>query len=180
MIQAISLYDPNLILQSDADRLFAGLFTLPWKRHTFRGVPVPRMYAWMGIAPTIYGEKVTPIHWTPEALEVQQRVKEATGLLFDSLNLNLYRNEFDHIGWHSDDESEGLWTYPIASVSLGAVRQFQVRRIGKKPEPAIPLGHGSLIIMPAGSQAEYKHRLKPSNDPCGPRINLTFRMMIAR
>jgi hypothetical protein len=28
----ISLYDPNLILPADADRLFAGLAKLPWKQ----------------------------------------------------------------------------------------------------------------------------------------------------
>ena len=57
-----------------------------------------------GIAPTIYGEKITSIPWTPEALEVQRQVHEATGLMFNSLNINLYRDEHDHIGWHSDEK----------------------------------------------------------------------------
>jgi len=173
----MSLCVPKFILRADADRLEAGFLTLPWKRHTMRihgkEVPVPRLYQWMGIAPTIYGERIVPIEWTPEALEVQQRVHVATGFLFNSLNINLYRDHNDHIGWHSDGEEEGLWEFPIASVSLGAVRYFQVcpyhgngklkRRFHKyfgEPDQPVALEHGSLVVMPAGSQEFYIHRLK--------------------
>ena len=121
----ISLYDPNLIPCADADRLFSALETLTWKQHIMRmhgkEIPMPRMYQWMGIAPTIYGERIVPIAWTPEAREIQRRVHLATGFLFNSLNINFYRDGNDHIGWHSDGEEEGLWEYPIASVSLAQV-----------------------------------------------------------
>jgi alkylated DNA repair dioxygenase AlkB len=192
----ISLYDPTFLTHSDADRLEVAFLTLQWKQHIMKmhgkQISMPRMYQWMGIAPTIYGEKITPIAWTPEALEVQRRVHEATGFLFNSLNINLYRDEHDHIGWHSDGEDEGSWKFPIASVSLGAVRDFQVcpyhgngrlkrrfhRHFGESDHP-IALEHGSLVIMPAGSQEFYIHRLKKATKQQGhgARINLTFRMM---
>src|SRR6202790_2239684 len=115
----ISLYDRNFIPKDEADNLLTGLLRLPWKRHTMKmygkEISMPRMYQWMGIAPTIYGERIVPIKWTPETLEVQRRIQVATGFLFNSLNINLYRGENDHIGWHSDGEEEGLWEFPIAS-----------------------------------------------------------------
>jgi alkylated DNA repair dioxygenase AlkB len=192
----ISLYDPNFISQADADRLQAGFLKLKWKQHIMkmhgREVSMPRMYQWMGIAPTIYGEGIVSIEWTPEASEVQRQVHAATGLLFNSLNINLYRHENDHIGWHSDGEDEGSWEFPIASVSLGAIRDFQVcpylgngklkRRFHKyfgEPDQPVALAHGSLVVMPAGSQEFYVHRLKKATkrQGTGARINLTFRMM---
>jgi alkylated DNA repair dioxygenase AlkB len=191
----ISLYDPNFLPQADADRLEAGFLTLRWKQHIMKmhgkEIPMPRLYQWMGIAPVIYGERIVPIEWTPEALEVQRRVHVATGFLFNSLNINRYRNENDHIGWHSDGEDEGSWEFPVASVSFGAVRYFQVcvyngngklkRRFHKffgEPEQPVALGHGSIVVMPAGSQEFYVHRLKKATKQqgTGARINLTFRM----
>lgn len=156
---------------------------------------MPRLYQWMGVAPTLYGERIIPIEWTPEALEVQRRLHAATGFLFNSLNINFYRNGNDHIGWHADGEEEGLWEFPIASVSLGAVRYFQTcpyggngklkRRFHKHfgtPDQPVALGHGSLVVMPAGSQEFFVHRLKKATKQQGkgPRINLTFRMMAAK
>jgi alkylated DNA repair dioxygenase AlkB len=195
-VSGISLYDAKFITQADADRLQAGFLKLNWKQHIMkmhgRELPMPRMYEWMGIAPTIYGERIVSIEWTPEALEVQRRVQAATGFLFNSLNINLYRDENDHIGWHSDGEDEGSWEFPIASVSFGATRDFQVcpylgngklkRRFHKyfgEPDQPIALRHGSLVVMPAGSQEFYVHRLKKATkrQGTGARINLTFRMM---
>jgi alkylated DNA repair dioxygenase AlkB len=196
MKSGISLYDPNFLPQADADRLFAALEKLPWKPHTMKmhgkEIPMPRLYQWFGVTPCIYGETITPHEWTPETLEIQERVHKATGVLFDSLNVNYYRpGGTDYIGWHSDGEEEGSWEFPIASVSLGAVRKFQTRpyngngklkrRFHKffgEPDVPVALEHGSLAVMPAGSQESYVHRLKATKQQgTGARINLTFRMM---
>lgn len=106
--------------------------------------------------------------------------------------VHLYRDENDHIGWRSDLEDEGSWKFPIASVSFGAVRYFQMcpyngngklkRRFHKyfgEPGQPLPPERGSLVVMPAGSQEFYVHRLKKATklQGTGARINLTFRMM---
>jgi alkylated DNA repair dioxygenase AlkB len=196
----ISLYDPHFLPQEDADRLEAGFLALPWKQHIMKmhgkKIPVPRLYQWFGVTPCIYGETITPHEWTPETLEIQERVHKATGIRFDSLNVNYYRpGGTDHIGWHSDGEEEGLWKFPIVAVSFGAVRNFQTcpyhgngklkRRFHKyfgEPDKPIALGHGSIVVMPAGSQEFYVHRLKKATKAqgAGARINLTFRMMTPR
>jgi alkylated DNA repair dioxygenase AlkB len=121
----ISLYDPTFLPQADANRLFAALIKLPWQQHIItmygKRIPAPRMYQWMGIPPQprashgefkteggIYaGETFTPIGWTPEALEIRQRIHHKLGILYDSLNINKYRNGEDYLGWHIDKEDEG-------------------------------------------------------------------------
>jgi alkylated DNA repair dioxygenase AlkB len=205
--QAISLYDPNFISPADADRLFAALRKLPWERHIIpmfgKSIPAPRLYQWMGIPPQprayshgelkkeggIYsGETFKPLDWTPEALEIQQRVHSKIGFLFDSLSINFYRHGKDHIGYHIDKDDEGRWEFPIASISFGVVRDFQVvpyilggksgrKKIANGKPETISLAHGSLVVMPAGSQAQYMHKLKQQPGVVGERINLTFRMM---
>ena len=177
-----SLYDPNFLSKEDADRLFAALSTLPWQSNKDKN----RLVCWMGIPPlpgAYSSGEVTP--WTPEAQEIQKRVQEATGFLFDSLLINSYKDGTQGMGFHVDEEDEGLWDFPIASVSLGARREFQTQRYtktGHKRMPVseiytLPLGHGSLVVLPVGSQAEFQHRLRKTTETCGPRINVTFRMM---
>jgi alkylated DNA repair dioxygenase AlkB len=47
------------------------------------------------------------------------------------------------------------------------------------PDQPVALEDGSLVVMPAGSQEFYVHRLKKATKQqvTGARINLTFRMM---
>jgi alkylated DNA repair dioxygenase AlkB len=127
--------------------------------------------------------------WTPEALEIRDRVHAATGVLFNSLNINKYRDGRDHVGFHVDKADEGSWDFPIASVSLGVEREFQVqpyilggasgrKRIANGEIETVSLAPGSLVVMPAGSQAVYQHRLKQQPKVAGERLNLTFRMMV--
>ena len=75
---------------------------------------------------------LSPLQWHPLLLTLRQAVDSASGSSFNSLLCNLYRNESDSIGWHSDDEAS-LGTKPtIASLSLGDTRVFSLR---KKPPP---------------------------------------------
>ena len=199
-------YVETLLTKDEAERFLAELSNLPWEQHIIpmygKKIPAPRLFQWMGIPPQpksytggtpieggLYGQKITPIDWTPAALTIKAKVEEVTGEKFDSLNLNMYRDDKDHIGWHIDKEDEGLWTAPIASVSLGAVRTFQIREFKiaeghqRKKEKigdtySLPLAHGSLVVMPAGFQSKWLHRLAQTSEPCGHRINLTFRRMM--
>src|SRR5690606_23089936 len=92
-----------------------------------------------------------------------------------------YRDGRDAMGWHSDDEPE-LGPEPlIASLSLGAVRRFVLRR---RDDPArklaLELGPGSLLLMGGSTQRYWKHALPRTARPVGARINLTFRQIAAR
>jgi alpha-ketoglutarate-dependent dioxygenase alkB family protein 3 len=174
-------YHPDFIDLAEADKLFEVLLKLEWRQHAYlRTGLAPRKYAWMGIPYTSpnLANKIVATEWTHEGRHVKTLVEETTGCTFDSLNLNLYRDHRDSIDWHSDGEKEGLWSFPIASVSLGAVRRFKWRNKKDGLTTTQELAHGSLLIMPVGFQRDYAHALPKQQKACGVRINLTFRRRI--
>jgi alkylated DNA repair dioxygenase AlkB len=106
-------------------------------------------------------------------------VESACARSFNSVLLNYYRDGRDSVGMHSDDESE-LGTNPcIASLSLGETRTmvFKPRiRNGQRPV-RIALESGSLLVMAGPTQSHWLHGVDKETRPCGPRVNLTFRMI---
>jgi alkylated DNA repair dioxygenase AlkB len=185
-IEAVELcYAPHIFPRDEADILFEELLKLPWHQHVYRiygrAVPAPRHYVWMGgdgyQSPRSVGDVF--VHpWTPEVLSIKERVEAIAGVGFNSCNVNLYKDQDQYIGWHADGENEGNWDFPIASVSFGSARDFQVRKGKRGAITTMELGHGSLVIMPPGMQREWLHKVRKSNKACGPRVNLTFRHQI--
>jgi alkylated DNA repair dioxygenase AlkB len=83
------------------------------------------------------------------------------------------------MGWHSDDEKELGKNPIIASLSLGAVRNFQLKhKTDSALKYALALEHGSLLIMKGSTQEFWKHQLPKTKKEISPRINLTFRTII--
>ncbi len=69
--------------------------------------------------------------------------------------------------------------YPIAIVSFGAERNISFRRIGAKGNPERQLlEDGSLLLMHAGMQTAWQHKIPKHDGPCGRRISLTFRCLV--
>jgi alkylated DNA repair dioxygenase AlkB len=169
-------YYPNFIGSGEADGLFTALQKLEWRRNDLFSLNAPRQYVWMGLpgrAPQF--RKIVITGWTPEATRIKALVEEKTGRTFDSLILNLYRDHQDSIDWHFDGEEEGLWSFPIASVSLGAARKFKWRSKKDGSTTTQALAHGSLLVMPPGFQSDHLRAVLKQTKACGPRINLTFR-----
>src|SRR5207249_2071115 len=79
------------------------------------------------------------------------------------------------IGKHRDQDDESDWTHPIASVSLGADRLFNIYDNAGTLLSSEILAHGSLCVMPAGFQEKYLHEVEKQPEIIEPRINLTFR-----
>lgn len=142
----------------------------------------PRETAWYGPAYR-YSSISWPARPMPASLlAMASRIESAlaaaghglpAGWHFNSVLLNHYRNGRDHMGWHRDNEREidGLW---IASVSLGATRDFKVRRRGEREAMVVPLAHGDLLLM-RNFQEDYEHALPKRLRVEGPRLNFTFR-----
>jgi alkylated DNA repair dioxygenase AlkB len=163
---------------AEAQQLFAAIEQLSWTRGKFRGGPVPREEVWIGPYPYRFsGRTLQPARWIPEIETLRHKIQRHYDGDYNSVLLNRYVNERDGVSWHSDDEPEMDSEHPIASVSLGAARIFQVRPIGSKDAQSYLLTSGSLLLMPAGFQQKYEHRIPKSQAPCGTRINLTFRRM---
>ncbi len=182
-------YCPALFDADQADRLLAALLdTTAWEQHVIRmgarRIPCPRLSAWYGDPGARYtysGLSLEPAPWTPAVAQVRTAVEAAVGACFNSVLLNLYRDGADSMGWHADREPE-LGPEPlIASVSLGAVRDFVLRHRRRKDLPTLrlPLGHGSLLLMAGPTQHHWRHALPRTRRPVGPRVNLTFRRIVA-
>ena len=89
--------------------------------------------------------------------------------------LNLYRDGRDSIGFHSDDEPELGVNPVVASVSLGAVRQFVLKHKKSKEKLAFRLARGSLLVMGGACQHHWIHGVPKTAEVVGERVNLTFR-----
>lgn len=142
--------------------------------------PIPRLTAWYGDSGKTYTYsriKMNPNPWTSELLSIKQKVESHTGLVFDSLLLNLYRDQNDHVSWHADDEKELGSNPAIASLSFGETRKFQIKHKFEKNIEMITLNleSGSLVVMKAEMQEYWLHRIAPSKSQLDSRINLTFR-----
>jgi alkylated DNA repair dioxygenase AlkB len=143
----------------------------------------PRLIAWYGDPAATYsysGSKLDPLPWTTALSELRSRVEQLSRAAFNSVLLNLYRNQHDHMGWHSDDEKSLGATPVIASLTLGGTRTFQMkhkkrRELGIK---SLDLTSGSLLIMSGLTQKFWLHGIKEESKPTEPRINLTFRQIL--
>ena len=174
-------YTPVFFTRKESDDfLDTFLNTVPWQQSKVKmyekEVWTPRLSAWFGDRPIRSEDKRTPLAWTPELLMMKQRIEAWTGMVFNGVLLNYYRNENDSVAWHSDkDTVPGLKT-EIASVSFGQVRSFDFRnKENHRQKYSIELEHGSLLLMKGDLQKFWEHRIAKSALPMKARLNLTFR-----
>jgi len=180
---------PAFLGVDEADRSLAHLRQdLPWRRDQVRVFgrehPIPRLHSWHGDSDARYrwsGLTQLPQAWTPALAALRERLEACLDRRFNSVLANLYRDGHDHMGWHADNEPE-LGDEPvIASVSLGAQRDFLLRYRGRGAAVEtrrIALPHGSLLVMQGPTQQYWQHSLPRRLRVTEPRINLTFRNVI--
>jgi alkylated DNA repair dioxygenase AlkB len=157
---------------------------VPWRAENIfmwgKSVPQPRLVAWFGDREAHYtysGVHHDPLPWTPVLLDIRKRVEGIASTHFNSVLLNYYRNHRDGMGLHSDDEPE-LGPQPaIASLSLGGERIFIMKHKTRRELKSVRLrlASGSLLLMKGETQHYWKHGIDKQAQPCGPRVNLTFR-----
>ena len=162
--------------------LQALLAETPWASHPFRAfgrtVPMPRRIAFYGAHAYAYSGVVHPAcPLTPRLEALRGTVQEATGVSFNVVLLNLYRDGADSMGWHSDDDYDPGRHPEVASVSFGAVRRFRLRRKDGGGTHAADLTPGGVLLMEGGSQVTWAHAVPKTRRAVGPRVNLTFRHM---
>jgi alkylated DNA repair dioxygenase AlkB len=141
----------------------------------------PRLNAWFGDVGTgSYLIKKIPDarSWTNELLMIKNITENLAGVQFNSVLLNYYRDGNDSVAWHSDKDSAPGTKTVVASVSFGQVRSFDIRNKQDHSEKySIKLEDGSYLLMKAGLQEYWEHRIAKSAKIMKPRINLTFRMI---
>ncbi len=179
-------YTANFIAQDEAWSFYRQIFEqteLTQDRVTVYGKQhlTPRLTCWMGDAGLDYSysnHTMTPVAWSPLLLELSGRIERATAHSFNSVLINYYRDGRDSNGWHADDEPELGLNPVIASLSLGAPRDFHLRhKTNTKLKHSISLQHGSLLIMKGATQTYWQHQI-PKRAKAEGRINLTYRKLI--
>ena len=84
------------------------------------------------------------------------------------------------MGWHSDDEKLYGDRPVIASVSLGAARDFLVRPRGGRAGPTwrYTLEDGDLLVMEGDLQRHFQHSVPKRKRVANQRMNFTFRRVV--
>ncbi|TDJ45794.1 MAG: alpha-ketoglutarate-dependent dioxygenase AlkB [Gammaproteobacteria bacterium] len=184
--------DPDFLPRGMADKYLQQLLNdIEWRQDTLklygREHRIPRQHQWYADSGVNYcwsGIKMQPLNWIAPLNRLRERLRKKTGFVFNSVLANLYRDGNDSMGWHSDDERELGIEPVIASISLGAERDFHLRQknrgTGKSSgcTRSISLPHGSLLLMSGSSQRNWQHALPKRRRISEPRINLTFRLII--
>jgi alkylated DNA repair dioxygenase AlkB len=180
-------YYGKILGQDKVDFYFERLLsTIIWKNDEAvifgKHIITKRKVAWYGDENFNYTySKLTKIAlpWTEELLNLKNLVEEITGDQFNSCLLNLYHDGSEGMAYHSDAEKDLKKNGTIASVSFGAERKFAFKHKLTKERVDLLLENGSLLTMKNETQTFWLHRLPPTTKVISPRINLTFRMIVA-
>ncbi len=167
-------YVPRFVAPATAAKWFAELReAVPWeaKRRWMydREVDVPRLTAHFGLP-------AEPS--APRAIrEAADRVIDATGVPFNGVGLNLYRDGRDSVAPHNDHLYEIVEGFPIVLLSLGATRRMNIRAKERGARTInVDLEAGSLLTMTYETQLDYTHGVPKTKAPVGERISLAFRV----
>lgn len=186
-------------LANELFRKLVGIFE-GVERRKFRGKLTPRKELFIG--PKTYrfsGKTFEPHPFFPELERAAKWLSDRfllKGAKFTCCHVNLYEDKYGSVDWHADDEPEIDQDHPIVSLTLGTPFVFEVRKVIARDFPSahgsastpisVTPGHGDVVVMHAGMQAGWQHRVKkilplpkkPTDDPtlATPRINLTFRV----
>jgi alkylated DNA repair dioxygenase AlkB len=180
---SVFLY-PGFFSKYESDKFYGELLnTVNWQQLPIKifgkEVMQPRLTAWFADEGTQYaysGLTLQAFEWTESLLEIKTRVEKVSDCKFNSALLNLYRDGNDSMGWHRDNEKELGVNPPVASVSFGETRKFQLRTyVNKSDLITIPLQHGSFLLMKDETQHYWEHRVPKELRIKGSRINITFR-----
>jgi alkylated DNA repair dioxygenase AlkB len=168
-------YTPNFIDSATAEAWFAELRTsVDWRSERRmmyeREVDVPRLMASFRLD--------RPDAAPPAAIpDAAHRVTQRLGVPFNSVGLNLYRDGRDSVAPHNDHLNEIRTGFPIALLSLGAMRRMTIRaKEAPKRVLHVDLEPGSLFVMDYATQLHYTHGVPKTTEAVGERISLAFRV----
>ena len=173
------VYTPEFVRADDARAWFAALREgVKWsaqRRQMYdREVDVPRLTSHFRLVPPEDGI-------LPALRQAAEQVIGRTGIPFNSVGLNFYRDGRDSVAPHNDHLDVLVAGFPIALLSLGSARRMAIRA-KEPPKRAIDvdLAPASLLLMSYETQLHYTHGIPKTKDAVEPRISLAFRVKPAR
>ena len=181
-----AIYHGLVIDKKQCDFYFQKLFNeIPWENDQAivfgKHYITKRKVAWFGDKEYNYkysGVTKQAHIWTPELLQLKQKIEKISETTYNSCLLNLYHTGEEGMAWHSDGEKTLLDNGTIASLTLGAERKFSFKHKETKQRIDVILENGSLLLMKGTTQKNWLHRLPPTKKVFSQRINLTFRTII--
>ena len=181
----VNYFGPVLAVSEARRHYDALLRDIPWKHDEAvifgKRIVTARKVAWYGDSDFSYtysGTTKQALDWTPGLAELKTLVESLAGSRFNSCLLNLYHNGGEGMAWHSDDEKSLVRNSAIASLSLGAEREFRFKHKRDGLKTSVLLESGSLLVMKGATQSHWLHSIPKSKKVISPRINLTFRTMV--
>ncbi|HLS95778.1 MAG TPA: alpha-ketoglutarate-dependent dioxygenase AlkB [Sphingobacterium sp.] len=180
-------YYGRIFTRDEADDYYTQLLAaLDWQHDEAiifgKHIVTKRKVAWYGDQPFSYtysGILKRASLWHPLLLAIKRQVEDLSGERFNSCLCNLYHDGSEGMAWHSDGEKDLKKHGAIASVTFGAERRFGFKHKTTKETVYLQLEHGSLLVMKDQTQDHWLHRLPPATKVTRPRINLTFRTIMA-
>jgi alkylated DNA repair dioxygenase AlkB len=167
------IYTPGLVDAGTATRWFEALLAnVEWRSERRwmydREVDVPRLVA---------GFRFDSPEVPEELRQARAAVVAATGVEFNSVGMNLYRDGHDSVAPHNDHLNEIIDGFPIALLSLGATRLMTIRSKAKpRRNFDTELEPGSLLVMSYRTQFNYDHGIPKTAAQVGSRISVAFRV----
>jgi len=179
-------YHGPVLTPADTRRFYETLLhDIPWKHDEAvifgKRIVTARKVAWYGdsnFSYTYSGTTKQALLWTAELAALKALVEKLAGTAFNSCLLNLYHDGNEGMAWHSDDERSLGRNSMIASVSLGAEREFRLKHKRLDEKVSVTLESGSLLVMKDATQTHWLHSIPKTKKITTPRINLTFRTMV--
>ena len=108
----------------------------------------------------------------------EQLSQEIEGIREMSCLATLYRNGYNHIPWHQDDEEQICQDSDIVCVSLGSPRTLHIRSLsGAKVTFTHPQSHGTGYLFSRACQQNWEHCIPKEIAVKEPRVSLTFRKL---
>lgn len=177
----------NFLDQESASSLYQRILSaVPFQENQIvlfgKQVKVPRLEAYFSLNGENYGYSGQTLinNPFPKFLDdLRLQIEAKTGCHYNALLINYYRDGQDSNGWHADNEKSLGKNPSIASLSLGAERNFELRHLASKKKIKLKLTQGSLLHMHGALQHHWKHQLPKVKDLKAARINLTFRLIHA-
>ncbi|XP_076435019.1 DNA oxidative demethylase ALKBH2-like [Babylonia areolata] len=151
-------------------------------------VDIPRKqtaYGEEGLTYTFSGNTVPARPWIPSLTRIRDILTSLTGVHFNFVLVNRYKDGCDYMGEHKDDEKDLSPDCPIASLSFGQPRDFYFKHQDSRGKNAtrtvervsLVLEHGGLLLMKAPTNQYWYHALPQRKRLGQVRVNLTFRKM---
>lgn len=110
----------------------------------------------------------------PDISAMAELFAERYCVQYESVWMNLYRDQNDSTAWHGDWGSCKRDICVVPVVSFGAARRFFIRHKDGGKSHVFIVNSGDLIVMGGRCQKDWVHAVPKETVRTGPRISINF------